>query len=55
MSLENVRRIRETYDESEVNEYLSRGFRLVKILSSRKQVGGCEEVKPVYVLALFEE
>ena len=54
MSLENVKQIKETTLETEVNEYLSKGYTLLKILSSKIQRPDCEEVRPIYILGLIK-
>jgi hypothetical protein len=56
MKLDEITKVKQTIDENEVNEYLAKGYRIIKILSSRisNQFGG-EEIKPVYVLGLIRE
>lgn len=56
MKTDEVTKIKQTNDEQEVNDYLARGYRILKILSSRisNQFGG-EEIRPVYILGLGKE
>ena len=52
MKLDEVTAVYQTSDMKEVNEHLAKGYRIIKIISSKK-VEGCEEVvQPCYVLAL---
>jgi len=56
MKTDEVARVKTTHNENEVNEYLARGYTLIKVLSSRlKGIDGAEEVKPIFVLGLGKE
>lgn len=50
MKLEELTQIKQTHDTEAVNQLLSQGFRVIKVLSSRTQVGEREEIKPIYIL-----
>lgn len=53
MKIDEVRQIRQTYHESECNMLLSKGYQIIKILSSKTQQGDREEVRPVYILGII--
>ena len=56
MKLDEITKVKQTSDEDEVNEYLGKGYKVLKILSSRVATeSGGEEIKPVYVLGLAKE
>jgi len=48
--LDQIKQIKESTNEIEVNEYLNKGYFLIKILSSKSIAQEIEEVRPVYVL-----
>lgn len=55
MKLEDIRKIKQTTDEGIVNEYLAKGYRLMKIISAKVAIGQVEEIKPMYVLGLGDK
>lgn len=55
MKLEDVKNIKQTRNADEVNELLDRGYKLIKILSSKQSTGGTDEIAPIYIVALFKE
>lgn len=58
MKLDEITKIKQTTDEAEVNEYLSRGYKIVKIFSTKIKSSEDDreaEVKPSYVLGLSKE
>ena len=55
MKLEDITHIKQTKNEKEVNEYLSKEYKIVKILSSKVSTEFGDEVTPVFVLALFKK
>lgn len=55
MKLSDVRRIEQTHDVDRVNNLLNKGYRLIKILSSRTVDNNCEEIRPIYILGIVEE
>lgn len=50
MKLEEIKRIKQSAEEKEVNEHLAKGFQIVKIISSKVQTDGVELIQPCYVL-----
>lgn len=52
MKIEEVNKIKQSYDESEVNEYLAKGYKIIKIFSTKVRSDEYDEVKPCYVLGL---
>jgi len=52
MKLDEVTKIKQTSDENVVNDFLSRGYRIIKIFSTKTTVDGQEFVNPVHILGL---
>ena len=52
MALSDIRKVKESYSDSETNDYLDKGYELIKIISSRTATVESEEIKPCYVLGL---
>jgi len=50
-----IKQIKQSVDPEEVNEYLSKGFRIVKIISSKIKTEQIEEIKPCYILAVGDD
>ncbi len=50
MGFDKIKEIKELYSDLEVNTFLKKGFRLLKILSTRKATNDFEEIKPCYIL-----
>lgn len=50
MQLSDVKLIKETYSDEEVNEFLGKGYELLKIISSRIASSDIDEIKPCYIL-----
>lgn len=55
MKIDEINKIRQTAEESEVNEYLAKGYRIVKIFSGKVTTDGQEFIQPVYVLGIGRE
>jgi hypothetical protein len=54
MKLEDINRIKQSIDEQEVNRFLSEGYKIIKILSTKQFSDGNETVQPMYVLGLIK-
>ncbi len=54
MKLEQINQIKQTADQNEVNEHLSKGYRIIKIFSGKVTENGQEFIQPIYVLGLGE-
>ena len=52
MKLDEVTQLKQTYDEVEVNELLAKGFKIIKIFSTKVKNEDFDEVKPCYILGL---
>jgi len=52
MKLEEINSLKQVYEENEVNELLAKGYRLIKIFSTKAKKEDSDEVKPCYVLGL---
>lgn len=50
MGLDKIKEIKESYSDKETNIFLRKGFKLLKILSTRKANNTFEEIKPCYIL-----
>lgn len=56
MKIEDVTNIKNLTDEKEINEYLAKGYKLIKILSMKTSSEfGSDEVKPIFILGLSKE
>jgi hypothetical protein len=55
IKLEDVSQIKIVYEETQVNEYLSKGYKILKIISSKIMRGEREEVLPCFVLGMIKE
>lgn len=54
MKIEEIKEIRQTSEVTEVNELLKKGFRIIKILSTRVHNGEYDIVTPTYILGKVE-
>lgn len=52
MKLDEINKIKQTTEESVVNEFLAKGYRIIKIFSTKVTFDGGETVQPSYVLGL---
>jgi hypothetical protein len=52
---EDITQVKITTSETEINELLSKGYRIIKILSSRSVVGDKEVMMPIFTLGLSKE
>ena len=55
MKIDEVTKIKNLTDEKEINEYLAKGYKIIKIFSMKCSNEFGEEVKPVFVLGLGRE
>lgn len=55
MKIDDVTKIKNLTDEKEINEYLAKGYKIIKIFSMKISNEFGEEVKPVFVLGLAKE
>lgn len=53
--LDEVTRIYQTTNLNEVNDYLGKGYRIIKIFSTKKTKGIEEVIEPCYILGLMKE
>ena len=54
MKIEEITKIKQTGDQDEVNEFLAKGYKIIKIFSGKLPVNeqGDMIIQPVYVLGL---
>ena len=50
MQIGDIEKVKETYDVSETNRLLSKGYCLVRILQTRRTTNSDEIVRPIYIL-----
>lgn len=55
MKLDEITKVHQTSNVTEANEHLARGFRILKILSTKITTSDGEFIQPTYVLGLTEE
>jgi len=55
MKLESINKIMQTAEPNTVNEYLAKGYKIIKIFSSKVSTESGEFVQPCYVLGLGRE
>lgn len=55
MKTEDIKRIEQTTSKDEANEYLAKGYKIVRIFSTKKKMGDSETIEPMYVLGLVGE
>ena len=54
MKLEEITNIKTLNEEKEVNEYLAKGYRIIKILSTKHSSDFGDEIKPIFILGLIQ-
>lgn len=54
MKLDEVTQVKTLKVETEVNEYLSKGYRIIKILSTKTSTDFSDEIQPVFILGLVK-
>lgn len=52
MKLNNITKVKESYSDEEANKYLSKGYEILKIISTRRTSLEVDEVRPCYILGL---
>ncbi len=55
MKVEEVIKIKQTTDEAIVNDHLLKGFKIIKILSTKTTSDMGDEIKPTYIMGLNKE
>ena len=55
VKFEDITQVKITTSESEINQLLAKGYRIIKILSSRSVVGDKEVMLPIFTLGLSKE
>jgi hypothetical protein len=52
MKLEEVKQIKITMDETQINEHLAKGYHILKIISSKRTEGERDLILPCFILGL---
>ena len=55
MKLDTINKIKQTPDENVVNEFLAKGYKIIKIFSGKITIDNQELVQPIYVLGLGKD
>lgn len=55
MKMEEIRKIKISYDEAEINELLAKGYVIMKVLSSKTTKDNGENILPIFILGLAKE
>ncbi len=55
MKTDEINKIEQTYNQDKVNELLAKGYKIVKIFSTKSSVDDAEEIRPCYVMGLGTE
>jgi len=55
VKIDEITKIKNLTEESLVNEYLAKGYRIIKIFSTKTSTEFGDEVKPTFVLGLSKE
>lgn len=55
MKLDEIGKIYQSTNTEEVNEYLGKGYLIIKIFSTKTSNNEVEQVLPMYVLGLVKE
>lgn len=55
MKTDEITKIKQTSNQEEVNEYLAKGYKIIKIFSTKTTVDSVEVVEPTYILGLKKE
>lgn len=50
MKLGEIKQIKQTAEQNEVNEHLGKDYEIIKILSGKINIDGAEYVQPIYIL-----
>jgi len=55
MKLDEINKIEQTHNKDEVNELLAKGYKIVKIFSTKIKNDDFDEIKPCYILGLKKD
>lgn len=55
MKIDEVKKIKTLTEESEINEFLSRGYKIIKIFSTKRSTEMGETVEPTFILGIGKE
>lgn len=55
MKLDEITKIKNLTNEDEVNEYLAKGYVIIKILSTKNSSDFGDEIKPTFILGLLRK
>jgi hypothetical protein len=52
MGYDNIKELKQVYTDEEANPFLKKGFKLIRILSTRRSTNDLDETRPCYILGL---
>jgi len=55
MKLDEITNIKNLTEENEVNEFLAKGYKIVKILSTKNSSEMGDEIRPTFILGLVKK
>lgn len=55
MKINEIVKVAQVVEADDVNEYLSKGYHIIKIFSTKTTNEGAETIKPTYILGLSRE
>lgn len=55
MKIDEITKIEQSFEKEQVNELLAKGYRIIKIFSSKIRTEEIEEIKPIFILGLTSE
>ena len=53
MKLDEITKIKNLTNEDEVNEHLAKGYKVIKILSTKNSSDFGDEIRPTFILGLI--
>ncbi len=55
MKMDEVNKLEQTFSQDKVNELLAKGYKIMKIFSTKQSVEDSEEIKPCYIMGLGKQ
>lgn len=52
MKLEDIKQVKISMDEELINQYLAKGYKILKIISSKRTEGERDSIQPCFILGL---
>ena len=55
MKIEEISKVFQSTNPEDINDYLSKGYSIIKIFSTKVTSDNCEQICPTYILGLKKE